>query len=67
MQFPAGNLRPHMIRHMSEKPDEVTVCELCLVSAAADSATIAVDGAVAAVFDISVFQYCLCFGLLNVY
>ena len=52
---------------MSEKPVEVTVCELCLVSAAADSAAIAVDRAIAAVIAISVFQYCLCFGLLNVY
>ena len=58
MQFPAGDLRPHMIRHMSEKPVEVTVCELCLVSAAADSATIAVDRAVAAVFAVSVGYFC---------
>ena len=67
MQVPAGDLRPHMIRHMSEKPDEVTVCELCLVSAAADSATIAVDRAVAAVFAVSVCHFCLCFSLLIVY
>ena len=67
MQFPAGDLRPPMIRHMSEKPDEVAVCELCLVSAAADSATIAVNRAIATVFAISLCQYCLCFGLLNVY
>ena len=49
MQFPACDLTLHMICHRSERPDEVTVCELCLVSAAADSAAIAVDRAIAAV------------------
>ncbi len=64
MQFPACDLTPHMIRHRSERPDEVTVCELCLVGADADSATIAVDRAIAAVFVISVCHFCLCFSLL---
>ena len=43
MQFPACDLTLHMIRHRSERPDEVTVRGLCLVSAAADSAIISVD------------------------
>ena len=57
MQVPAGDFRPHMMRHMSEKPDECTVCELYLVSTAAASAAIAVDRAIAAVFVTSVITF----------
>ena len=52
-----GDLSEHIIRHMSEKPDECTVCELYLVSTAAASAAIAVDRAIAAVFVASVIAF----------
>ena len=58
MQFPACDLTLHMIRHRSERPVEVTVRGLCLVSADVDSATILVNGAVAAVFAVSVGYFC---------
>ena len=65
MQFPACDLTLHMIVHSNERPDGCTVRGLCLVSADVDSATILVNGAVAAMFAVSVGYFCLCCLLLE--
>ena len=61
MQVPASDLIPHIIRHMSEKPDECTVCELYFVSASAASAAIVIGL-------LLLYLLCLlCFRLIIVY